>query len=961
MRGINRGAFGPNLSNKIRRSRTGTFYQCRQCGASHQLARDARNCTHNQKEVCDECETRKYTMCPSCKEDGYTICRECCEYGPLPCEIWDSVEDEEEMDAESYGFCAVCDHIGMFRVEDLPVGPRWFCTEKHYAQYAGLPVEKPGYYGFEAESFNAEDDYKKWVMSKELHRVCHICNEHKITRAYVMVVPVRPADGSWPINRYTLRDYCDSCAEKDARNPADGLTINDEYGAEGEIEKNYYARFGDQRGGKEWGRYYFTWFDGAGDWKPIDEDTKGWDEDDFEEFREQKGYELIEGMLEDCFSGLYEAIETNQTIGDEEHYITDYQVRDEDGNVVDLDFYISWDEPHGVEHKIQYYEKEPLQQLEFYDAEDKKMNPLEKAEVSGVVSGATMEGLETLLAAEEKETVFELGEGRNYRVSHDPEKSYVCAICDATPAYLLACKDYDPAPWEFSEHLFCSDHLVELMFDEDNVACDEDFEAESEPPEKDDPLESWMEEDYHSEESDSHPSLYWFVKDEIMKILEHGDMTESDLATIVEMVATKAPLYMIDRGMKKAEELGDRPVWEVLKMSAITRIELEKMDDEAVFSEKLGHWASEQCNTEGCENETYYWDEAKTEPLEDGICIDCFNRPSDPEAAAELRMMRRWASEDEEWGVMKDSSSRQWYCYWCGEEYGKDRKGKLLAEKCFKTKCESDGTLTPYDKRYLQLHDFSEKFLWEFPKVEGANPEVKKTDRRGVAVEPHFDISTAPYSGLVADGPIGNAYDGFHYELNEESLKRLNQFVDDYNHANSTNIGFDERYHEKGYSRGVDLYFSIHPQSFEAEEDDYVEMMECPHCSEFGDGEIPTGVDIDRGDRWSPPTADITGWEMCEYCEGKGEVEDTPENQSIPTWDWDYLIPDEPDYDRYEDRYDDWDAESNGDRQLEESIKRTKMSAIRTGLAITTFGIVLWNLWTNKKQEKQISDIMGLV
>jgi len=54
-------------------------------------------------------------------------------------------------------------------------------------------------------------------------------------------------------------------------------------------------------------------------------------------------------------------------------------------------------------------------------------------------------------------------------------------------------------------------------------------------------------------------------------------------------------------------------------------------------------------------------------------------------------------------------------------------------------------------------------------------------------------------------------------------------------------------------------------------------------------------------------------------------------------------------------------AESNGDLQLDESKKRTKMSAIRTGLAITTFGIVLWNLWTNKKQESQISDIMDLV
>ena len=52
-----------------------------------------------------------------------------------------------------------------------------------------------------------------------------------------------------------------------------------------------------------------------------------------------------------------------------------------------------------------------------------------------------------------------------------------------------------------------------------------------------------------------------------------------------------------------------------------------------------------------------------------------------------------------------------------------------------------------------------------------------------------------------------------------------------------------------------------------------------------------------------------------------------------------------------------FDAESHADRQLEESIKRTKMSAIRTGLAITTFSIVMLNLWTNRKQSQQIDDI----
>lgn len=103
--------------------------------------------------------------------------------------------------------------------------------------------------------------------------------------------------------------------------------------------------------------------------------------------------------------------------------------------------------------------------------------------------------------------------------------------------------------------------------------------------------------------------------------------------------------------------------------------------------------------------------------------------------------------------------------------------------------------------------------------------------------------------------------------------------------------------------REDDLSFSS-SSNFKAEDDDdYVEMMECPHCHEFGNGEIPTGVDIDSGDRWNPPTADITGWETCEYCEGVGEVEDTIENSKIPSWDWDYLEPDEPDYDRHEGKY----------------------------------------------------------
>ena len=590
MRGINRRAFGPNLSNKIRRSRTGTMYECRECGSFHQLQRDALNCTCDEQEICVECDKRKHTMCPTCKDDGYTICRECCETGPFPCEIYSLVEGEEEMDAESF--------------------------------------------------------------------------------------------------------------ESDR-----------------EIETEYFARFGDQRGGKEWGSYNFEWFSGVPDWKPLDEDTTGWDEDDFEEFRIEKEHELVHAMLANPNSGLYGAVENNQTEGTDEQYETHYQVRDEDGDVVKLDLYFTWGEPYNVEQRIKYYDKEPLYRLEFYaenmitDAKHgfsaksgKKMNPLEKAEVSGIASGATMEGLEML--------------------------------------------------------------------------------ASEEPPEKDDPLESWME-DYDAEE----PSAYEFVKEEIIKA---SPITESEVNRFLDKLSNVPMSYL-----KEA------------------RSEAIKLQDEMAV----------------------------------GIITMAINRRS---------FREEWASE----------------------------------------------------------------------------------------------------------------------------------------------------------------------------EDDYVEMMVCAFCEEFGDGKIPTGVDIDSGDRWNPPTADITGWEICEYCEGKGEVEDTPENQKIPTWDWDYLLPDEPDYDRYDDRYDDWDAEdyywtdneedgevwsehesgwavvvdydgdiyiedpynaiieggfssmedaknavekildnysytleseTNGDRQLEESIKRTKMSAIRTGLAITTFGIVLWNLWTNHKQEQQISDIMGLV
>ena len=145
---------------------------------------------------------------------------------------------------------------------------------------------------------------------------------------------------------------------------------NDEYDkdisfeAEGELEREYFTRFGDERGGKEWGEYTFTWFNDVGDWKPIREDTKGWDDWDYADFREQKEYELVNDMLSDSDSDLYGWIE-NHEYGDQKELYTSYEVLNEDGKKEVLGLLISWEEPEDVEQKIQYYKKEPFHKLEF--------------------------------------------------------------------------------------------------------------------------------------------------------------------------------------------------------------------------------------------------------------------------------------------------------------------------------------------------------------------------------------------------------------------------------------------------------------------------------------------------------------------------------------------------------------------------------------------------------------------
>ena len=65
----------------------------------------------------------------------------------------------ETKDSENWKTCALCGEPAIFTVEDTPVGPRNFCCERCYAQYMGLPVEEPGYYGLEAEMRFAPEYY----------------------------------------------------------------------------------------------------------------------------------------------------------------------------------------------------------------------------------------------------------------------------------------------------------------------------------------------------------------------------------------------------------------------------------------------------------------------------------------------------------------------------------------------------------------------------------------------------------------------------------------------------------------------------------------------------------------------------------------------------------------------------------------------------------------------------------
>ena len=166
-----------------------------------------------------------------------------------------------------------------------------------------------------------------------------------------------------------------------------------------------------------------------------------------------------------------------------------------------------------------------------------KINPIEKAGISGVASGATIEGLSALMGAEDPYGAKweALRKSKRYR----------------DKAAITGKKAYD----RFAK-----------------IIAEKKLEAE-EPPEKDDPLESWME-DYDAEES-----AYWFLKGEMQS---RAPLTEMDLEQIMEMLQN-VPAKEMNEAMEQADMMGDEAAMIVLIMANNKRKFREQFASDGVW------------------------------------------------------------------------------------------------------------------------------------------------------------------------------------------------------------------------------------------------------------------------------------------------------------------------------------------------------------------------------------------
>jgi hypothetical protein len=360
------------------------------------------------------------------------------------------------------------------------------------------------------------------------------------------------------------------------------------------------------------------------------------------------------------------------------------------------------------------------------------------------------------------------------------------------------------------------------------------------------------------------PSVYWWIKGALMeKMKDDKEVTIDDVENIIVMVAANAPMDSITKGMKEAEKLGDKGVWEILKLAAIGRSEI--LTDDQIHSEKLRDYQAEEYSVadEGWAGQS---------------CEDCYEE------------------------IKK------------GDLIHDDGYGILICKKCYsnyKIPCEHEAC--------------DERFKDKDEEREHRQETCNRCDGEGWVMT-HYTPATyhdpADVDGEDCEecGGEGWVCDKFNAETFEAR----------YGGSNCGKCGGDH----SGYCPDY------------GEEDEYIQCTDCKWDGANGN--------------WN------TVIEWCSSCKEKNEIEAKRNAERIrlekerdEQEERDFIESEKYNQemmDIWEDRY---FAESNGDKQLNESIKRTKYSAIRTGLALTTFGIVLWNLWTNKKQEKDIADIMA--
>lgn len=125
-------------------------------------------------EVCEDAYTGLYYYTED--NETFVVCRPCVQQGEQDWSELFGVKPDwtgerggrtrnlvmrSDYDYVPKADCSNCGKPADFAVYSLPVGSRYFCQERCYSDYVGLPPEPEGYYGYTAE------DEPEWVVSSE--------------------------------------------------------------------------------------------------------------------------------------------------------------------------------------------------------------------------------------------------------------------------------------------------------------------------------------------------------------------------------------------------------------------------------------------------------------------------------------------------------------------------------------------------------------------------------------------------------------------------------------------------------------------------------------------------------------------------------------------------------------------------------------------------------------------------